>query len=72
MEVKRREGESIGSFLYRFTKKMQRSGILREAKKRRFFERPISKRKRRLSAIHKDKKKKEMEKLKKLGKMRMD
>jgi ribosomal protein S21 len=72
MEVKRREGESIGSFLYRFTKKMQRSGILREAKKRRFFARPVSKRKRRLSAIHRDKKKKQMERLRKLGKIGMD
>ena len=72
MEVKRREGESIGSFLYRFTKKMQRSGILREAKKRRFFERPISKRKRRLSAIHRDNKKKQMERMRKLGKTGID
>jgi len=72
MEVKRREGESIGSFLYRFTKKMQRSGILREAKKRRFFERPVSKRKRRLSAIHRDNKKKQMERMRKLGKIGMD
>ena len=72
MEVKRREGESIGSFIYRFTKKIQRSGVLREAKKRRFFERPVSKRKRRLSAIHREKKRLEREKLRKLGKIGMD
>jgi len=72
MEVKRREGESIGSFLYRFTKKIQRSGILRESKKRRFFERPVSKRKRRLSAIHRTKKEQERNKLKKLGKIRFE
>ncbi len=72
MEVKRREGESIGSFIYRFTKKIQRSGILREAKKRRFFERPVSKRRRRLSAIYCEKKRLEREKLRKLGKIGMD
>jgi small subunit ribosomal protein S21 len=67
MEIKRREGESINAFLYRFNKKIQRSGVLREAKKRKHRDRPVSKQKRRLSALYREKKKKEVEKAKKMG-----
>ncbi len=67
MELKRREGESINAFLYRFSKKMQRSGILIEAKKRKHTSRRISRVKRRASALHREKKKKEMERKKKMG-----
>ncbi len=67
MELKRREGESNSAFLYRFSKKVQQSGVLREAKKRRFKHRPISKLKKRLSALYRETKKKEVEKMKKMG-----
>lgn len=67
MEVKKREGESSSALLYRFTKKVQRSGVLREAKKRRFHKRTQSKLKRKLSALHRETKKKEKERAKKLG-----
>jgi ribosomal protein S21 len=69
MELKRREGESISAFLYRFSKKVQQSGILREAKKRKFKSRPVSKYKKRLSALHRERKKKEIEKARKMGTM---
>ena len=67
MELKRREGESVGAFIYRFNKKIQRSGVLREAKKRRFRGRPDSKLKKKLSALHREVKRKETKKLAKLG-----
>ena len=67
MEIKRREGESINVFLYRFQKKVQQSGILREAKKRKYRDRSISKTKKRLSALHREQKKKELEKMRKMG-----
>ena len=66
MEVKRRGGESISAFLYRFSKKVQRSGILREAKKRKFRGRAVSKTKRKASALHRELKKKEFEKERKM------
>ncbi len=69
MEIKRREGESVNSFLYRFNKKIRQSGILLEAKKRRRKDRNVSKRKRFNSAIYRAGKKKEMEKAKKAGVM---
>jgi len=67
IEVRRKENESINSFLYRFNKKVQQSGILKEAKKRRFRTRPINRRKRRLSALYKVQKEKEIMTLKKYG-----
>ena len=65
MEAKRREGESISAFLYRFSKNIKRSGILREAKKRRYHSRPITKIKRRASALYREKKRKELDKINK-------
>jgi len=67
MKLKRREGESTGAFLYRFSKKVWQSGILREAKKRKFRHRPVSKYKKRLSSLHLEQKKKEVEKMRKMG-----
>ena len=67
IEIKKKEGESSASHLYRFTKKVRQSGVLKEAKKRKFHDRPINKRQRRMSALHREKKKEEMKKAKKLG-----
>ncbi len=67
MELKRREGESVSAFLYRFSKKMQHSGILKEAKKRRTRARTVNKNKRRIAAIYRDEKRAEIETAKKLG-----
>lgn len=67
MELKKREGESASAFLYRFTKKMQQSGVLRESRKRKNFKREENKNKRRKSAIFRDTKKKEMIKERKMG-----
>jgi len=67
MEAKRREGEPTNAFIYRFSKKIQHSGILREAKKRKFKTRPESKLKKKLSALHREKKKKEIAKARKMG-----
>lgn len=67
LQINRKEGESSASLLYRFTKKIQQSGVLREAKKRRFHHRTPNKLKVRLSALHREVKTKEMKKNNKLG-----
>ena len=67
--IRKKEGEGLGALLYRFTKKVRESGVLRESKKRRFKDRPKNKSKRRLAAIYREGKKKEVEKAKKLGLM---
>ncbi len=67
MEIKRREGEPTGTFLYRFTKKVRQSGILVESKRRRFKGRAVSKRSRRASALYREQRKKDLEKARKMG-----
>lgn len=69
MEVRKKEGEAVGSLIYRFLKRVQQSGVLREAKKRRFRGRPQNRLKRKISALHREQKKKELERAKKLGEL---
>jgi len=65
--AKRREGEPANALIFRFTKKVRRSGAIIETRKRRFSGRPVSRRKRKLSAIFKAVKREEMAKQKKFG-----
>ncbi len=67
MEVRKRSNETSNALIYRFTRKVQQSGIIREAKKRRFHKRPTSKLRRRLSALHRAVKRKEYVRDRKLG-----
>lgn len=67
IEIKKKEGESTGSLIFRFSKKIQQSGVLLEIKKRRFNVRQPNKRARRHSALHRLKKKEQIEKMQKLG-----
>lgn len=65
--VKKRDGESSNTLVYRFGRRVQQSGVLREAKKRRFHTRTINRNKRRESALRREKKRAEVEKAKKQG-----
>jgi len=67
LEVRKKEGESIASLLYRFSKKVQHSGVLKEAKKRRFSVRGVNRNKRRVLALKRENKKKETERQRKMG-----
>lgn len=67
IEIRKKEGESPASHLFRFTKKVQQSGVLKEAKKRKFRKRPANKRQRRLSALYKEVKAREIKKARKMG-----
>ncbi len=69
MELKRREGEPVNAFLYRFSKKIQQRGVLREAKKRKNKRRRITKFRKRVSAAHREIKRKEVEHARKMGTM---
>lgn len=68
IEVKRKDNESIGSMMRRFTRSIQQSGVLIRARKLRFVEAPKTKRELRASALYRNTKKKEEAKLIKLGK----
>ncbi len=67
IEVKRRKNESTGSFLYRFNKRVQQSGVLKEVRKRKSSGRPVNRRKRKLSAVYKSAKARQVKKMRKLG-----
>jgi ribosomal protein S21 len=67
IEIKKKEGEPVAGLVYRFTKKVRQSGVIKEVRKRQFRKRDVNKRKRRLSAKHRDQKKAEMIRLRKLG-----
>ena len=64
---RKREGEPSNALIFRFTKKVRRSGVILETRKRRFKNRPVSRRKRKLSAIFKAKKRDELARAKKFG-----
>ena len=65
--VKKKEGESAGSMIFKFTKKVQHSGVILETKKRRFAKRKPSTRSAHDSALHKCAKGKEYAKKRKEG-----
>ena len=67
IEARKKEGESGQSLLYTFTRKVKRSGIVKEVRHRKFHTRAISRIKRRASAIHREEKKADVDRQKKLG-----
>ena len=70
VEVKRRERETTGAMLRRFTRRVQQSGVLLNARKKRFYKGKPTKRVIRDSALRRMGIKKERAKLEKLGKLR--
>lgn len=69
-EVKRRKGESFESLLRRFSRRIQQSGRLLQAKKIRFYQAPKSKLEVRESALHRDRTRKKREYLIKTGELK--
>jgi ribosomal protein S21 len=67
IEVQKKEGESGANLYFRFTKKVRRSGVILEVRKRRFHGRTPNKRSVRGSATHRATRAKEISRLKKLG-----
>jgi ribosomal protein S21 len=67
IEARKKEGESGQSLLYSFTRKVNRSGIIKEIRHRKFHVRATSRIKRRASAIHREEKRADVERQKKLG-----
>ncbi len=69
MKIERKPRENISMMLRRFTKKVRESGILVDAKKARFQEKKESRIERRKTAVERNKRIKEKQRLKKLGKL---
>lgn len=66
--AKRQTKESTQGLIHRFTQRIKKSGILFEARKRRFKHDEKSRQLKKRSALRREEKKKEYEKLKKMGK----
>jgi len=69
IEVKKNPNENNSSVLRRFSRRIQESGIIRKVKGSRYNLRKESKLKAKNSALKKIERRREIEKLKKLGKM---
>lgn len=69
LTVQKREKENVQSLIKRFTKAVQKSGILIRAREKMYKDRNISEEKKKQKALRREKMKKYYEKLKKLGKL---
>lgn len=52
--VRRKEKEPVGSLLRRFTRRVQQSGVLLNARRSRFYNKPKTKRQIKLSALRRE------------------
>ena len=69
-EIKRHENETTSSALRRFTKRVQQAGVLSRARKIQFRARKLSDFKKRKNALRRIARRKEIEKLQNLGKIK--
>jgi ribosomal protein S21 len=69
LEIRKQEKENSQSLIRRFSKSVKLSGILLEARKRRFTERGKSRQMKKRSALRREQLKMEYKKLEKLGKI---
>jgi ribosomal protein S21 len=69
LEIKKRERETSQSLIRRFTRSLQQSGILVRARKTRFRKREKSRQMKKRAALRREEKRKEYERLKKLGQL---
>ena len=68
IEVRRKERESSENLIKRFTRRIQQSGTLMSVRRNRFYNEGKSKIQRRDEALYKTRIRKEIDRLKKLGK----
>lgn len=72
IEARKKPNEPMSAFLYRFNRLIQQSGVLKDAKKHRFYTVDQTRRQRRDSAVYKAKIRKEINQLKKAGFLKGD
>jgi len=70
LQIKRKDKESVQSLIRRFSQAVQRSGVLLRARKNRFRNREKSREMQKRAALLREEKRKEYERLKKLGKVK--
>jgi len=68
IELKKNPSENSASLVRRFSRRVQESGIVQRVKGNRYAERPLSKLKQKAGALKRIVRRREIERLKKLGK----
>jgi ribosomal protein S21 len=68
IHLQKRDGENVNAFLYRFNKKVQHSGLIKESKKRQFYARTENRQKRRKATLYRQRKQETIARERKLGK----
>ncbi|MBU2563968.1 hypothetical protein KKA23_00055 [Patescibacteria group bacterium] len=69
VDVQKKPRETSSSLIRRFTQKVRESNILMEAKKARFQEKDPSRSERRKQALERNKKRREKQRLKRMGRI---
>ena len=69
IDVKKQERENTQALIRRFTKRVQKSGVLLKARKSRFHQRSKSQQMRRRAALRREKLRQRYQQLEKLGKL---
>jgi len=52
IEVKRKTSESVSSFLRRFSRRVMQSGMILRIRKKKFYKKPLNKRRQKSAAIY--------------------
>jgi ribosomal protein S21 len=68
--LNRKEQETISAFVRRFMLRVQASGVLKEAKSKKYFKKDANRNMRRVAALERNRKTTEYRKLKKLGRVK--
>ncbi len=69
VEVRKQDGENVGSLMRRFSERVKRSGVLQEAKEAQVRKKPKSRHLQRQEAIERSRIAKRKERLRKLGRL---
>ncbi|PIR69793.1 MAG: hypothetical protein COU47_01810 [Candidatus Niyogibacteria bacterium CG10_big_fil_rev_8_21_14_0_10_46_36] len=70
IEVKRRQSETPGALVRRFSKKAQQLGVVRKVRSGQFRARPLSQKKKKDAALRRMSRAKEVQYLRKIGKLK--
>ena len=70
LEIHRKDKENNSSIVHRFTRSVMQSGIIKEARSRRFRQRPLSDTAKKRAALKKERTKAEYEKKRKMGEIK--
>lgn len=70
LNVTKKNQETLSALVRRFTQKVQSSGILKQAKKNKFFKKSLNRNSRRKGAVAREEKRKQRKVLRKLGKIK--